>query len=287
MIALIGSTGQLGTDLKKVIPPELVINLDYPEFDVTKKDAVREKLLALKPDIIINTAAYNLVDRAEDFPAEALAINHLGVKNLVAVCLELDCVLVHYSTDYVFGGDQDRRVPYTEEAVPAPINQYGESKLLGEQEVVSRLKKYFLIRTSGLFGVAGSAGKGGNFIEAIIKKSKETGRLQVVSDQILTPTYTLDLAKQTWVLIQTQNYGLYHITSEGACSWSEFAGEVMKYINPQIKITPTKSSDYPAPAKRPAYSVLENKKLKSLGLNLMRPWRETIPDYLREKKYLT
>jgi len=285
-IALIGSTGQLGTDFKKVIPKELLINLDYPDFDLTKGDLIREKLLAIRPDIIINTAAYNLVDRAEEFPEEALAVNYHGVKNLVDVCLELNCVLVHYSTDYVFGTDQNRHVPYTEDDEPAPLNKYGGSKLLGEREVTTRLKKYFLIRTSGLFGVAGSAGKGGNFIEAIIKKSKETGELQVVSDQILTPTYTLDLARQTWALIKTQNYGLYHITSEGSCSWYEFACEIMKYIKPQIKITPTKSSDYHSPAERPAYSVLENKKLKSLNLNQMRPWAETITDYLKEKGHI-
>ncbi len=285
-IALIGSTGQLGTDLKKVIPAEYLVNLDYPDFDLTKKEIVREKLLTIKPDIIINTAAYNLVDRAEEFPDEALAVNYLGVKNLVDVCLELNCVLVHYSTDYVFGANSNRHTPYTEDDIPGPLNKYGESKLLGEKEVIARCQKYFVIRTSGLFGTAGSQGKGGNFIEAIIKKSQETGELQVVNDQILTPTYTLDLAKQTWDLIQTQHYGLYHTTSEGECSWYEFAREVMKYIDPEIKITPAKSSDYPSSAKRPAYSVLENKRLRQLGLNIMRPWQLTIPDYLKEKGYL-
>ena len=285
-IALIGSTGQLGTDFKKVIPVKLLINLDYPDFDLTEKDVIREKLLAIRPDIVINTAAYNLVDRAEDFPDEALAVNYQGVKNLVDICLELDCILVHYSTDYVFGADLDRHTPYAEDDIPGPVNKYGESKLLGEREVIARLKKYFVIRTSGLFGTAGSQGKGGNFIESIIKKSQETGELQVVNDQILTPTYTLDLAKQTWALVQTDYYGLYHITSEGECSWHEFAREVMKYINPNLQIESVPSSSYKTVARRPAYCVLENKKLKSLGLNQMRPWPETIVDYLKEKKYL-
>jgi len=285
-IALIGSTGQLGTDFKKVIPAEFLVNLDYPDFDLTKKDLIREKIFAIRPDIVINTAAYNLVDRAEEFPEEALAVNHEGVKNLVDICQELDCSLVHFSSDYVFGADQNRHTPYTEDDIPVPVNQYGQSKLLGEKEVISRLKKYFVIRTSGLFGVAGSQGKGGNFIEAIIKKAREMGELRVVDDQILTPTYTLDLAKQVWKLLQTENYGLYHITSEGECSWYQFAVEVMKYINSQIKITPVKSVAYPSPAARPHYCVLENKKLKSLNLNIMRPWAETIPDYLKEKGYL-
>ncbi|NMB48169.1 dTDP-4-dehydrorhamnose reductase [Candidatus Kuenenbacteria bacterium] len=285
-VALIGSTGQLGTDLKKVIPEGYLIDLDYPDFDLTKKEIIREKLLAIKPDIVINTAAYNLVDRAEEFPEEALAVNHQGVKNLVDVCLELNCILVHYSTDYVFGADLDRHIPYTEDDTPNPVNKYGESKLLGEREVMSRCQKYFLIRASGLFGTAGSQGKGGNFIEAIIKKSRETGELKIVNDQFLTPTYTLDLAKQTWKLIQTDYFGLYHATSEGECSWYEFARSVMKYIDPALEIASVPSSSYQTVARRPAYCVLENKKLKSLTLNIMRPWVETIPDYLKEKGYL-
>ncbi|NMC51654.1 dTDP-4-dehydrorhamnose reductase [Candidatus Kuenenbacteria bacterium] len=285
-IALIGSTGQLGTDFKKVIPAQFLVNLDYPNFDLTKKDLVREQLLAIRPDIVINTAAYNLVDRAEDFPEEALAVNYYGVKNLVDVCLELDCILVHYSSDYIFGGEDDRRTPYTEEDHPAPINQYGQSKLLGEQEIIKRCQKYFIIRTSGLFGTAGSEGKGGNFIESIIKKGKETGELKIVDDQFLTPTYTLDLARQSWQLMQTEHFGLYHATSEWECSWYEFGREVMKYIDPNIKIIPVKTSEYQLPAQRPKYCVLENKKLKELGLNIMRPWAATIPDYLQEKGYL-
>ena len=285
-IALIGSAGQLGTDFRKVIPGELLTNLNYPAFDLTKKELIRKQLLAIKPDIIVNTAAYNLVDRAEELPHEAMAVNYHGVKNLVDVCLELNCVLVHYSTDYVFGRDKDRETHYNEDDEPGPVNQYGQSKLLGEGEIVSRLKKYFLIRTSGLFGAAGSLGKGGNFIESIIKRARETGALKVVSDQFLTPTYALDLAKQTWALIQTEKCGLYHITSEGQCSWYEFAREVMKYIDPSVEIIPVPSSEYRLSARRPSYCVLENKKLKLLGLNQMRPWSKTIPDYFKERKYI-
>jgi dTDP-4-dehydrorhamnose reductase len=285
-IALIGSHGQLGTDLKKVIPSDYLINLDYPDFDITQKELISAKLKEIKPDIIINTAAYNLVDRAEQFPDEALAVNYYGVKNLVDICLELDITLVHFSTDYVFGADIARDIPYAENNLPGPINKYGQSKLLGEQEVINRLKKYFLIRTCGLFGTAGSEGKGGNFIESIIKKSKEVDELKIVTDQILTPTYTLDLAKNVWALIATDHYGLYHITSEGECSWFEFAKEVFRCLNKEIKIIPITSVELNSPARRPAYSVLNNRKLKDLNLNLMRPWQATIPDYLKEKGYL-
>lgn len=285
-IALIGANGQLGTDLKKVIPGRYLIELNYPDFDLTKKDIIKKKLTVIKPDMIINTAAYNLVDRAEQYPEEALAVNYYGVKNLVNFCLEHDLPLVHFSTDYVFGADKKRNKPYTEEDKLCPINKYGQSKLLGEQIIQKNLKKYFLIRTSGLFGVAGSEGKGGNFIEAIIKKAKKDKQLKIVDDQILTPTYTLDLAKQVWEVIQTNNYGLFHMTSEGQCSWYEFAQEVFKNLKQKIQIKAIKSDELNLPAPRPHYAAMENKRLKELGLNIMRPWQATLPDYLKERGYL-
>src|SRR3989338_9215136 len=285
-IALIGARGQLGTDLQKVIPQDNLINLNYPDFDITQQTAISRQLTALHPDIVINTAAYNLVDRAEQYPDEAMAVNYHGVENLVDYCQKNDLPLVHFSTDYVFGADKNRHRPYTEQDKPCPINKYGQSKLLGEQIIQKNLKKYFLIRTSGLIGTAGSEGKGGNFIEAIIKKAKKDKQLKIVDDQILTPTYTLDLAKQVWRVIQTDNYGLFHITSEGQCSWYEFAREVFKNLKQKIQIKAIKSDELNLPAQRPHYAVLENKRLKELGLNIMRPWQATIPDYLKEKSYL-
>lgn len=285
-IALIGASGQLGTDFKKIIPPDRLIELNYPRFDITKKNEVKIELEALRPAIVINTAAYNLVDRAEEFPEEALAVNYFGVENLAAVCRSIDATLLHYSTDYVFGGNVARTTPYSEDDLPEPLNQYGLSKLKGELAVRKNLSRYFVIRTSGLFGEAGSAGKGGNFIESILKKYETGENLSIVNNQVLTPTYTLDLAKNSWELLTTQHYGLYHVTSEGQCSWSDFARAVFRHLDMPARIIPVKTDEYKSPARRPHYSVLENKHLNEIGLNLMRHWEATIPDYLREKKYL-
>ena len=285
-IALIGATGQLGTDFKKIIHSDQLIELNYPHFDITKKNEVKIELESLKPDLVINTAAYNLVDRAEEFPEESLAVNYFGVEHLADTCRSIDATLVHFSTDYVFGGDLGRTSPYTEDDKPKPLNKYGVSKLNGELAVQKYLRKQFVIRTSGLFGEAGSEGKGGNFVESIIKKYEAGDQLKIVDDQVLTPTYTLDLAKNVWELITTKNYGLYHVTSEGQCSWYDFARAVFKHLDIPAKITPVKTDDYKLKAARPHYSVLENRRLNELGLNIMRHWEQTIPDYLREKKYI-
>ena len=275
-IALIGASGQLGTDLKKVIPSDNLVALNYPDFDLTKKDNIKNQLIDINPDIVINTAAYNLVDRAEEHPDEAMAVNYHGVENLVQAVKKLDCTLVHFSSDYVFGADKERNTPYTEDDKPGPINQYGKSKLLGEQVVQKNLEKYFLIRTAYLFGVAGP----NNIIQSLMKHK------QVVDDQIISPTYSLDLAKQVWQLVQTKNYGLYHAVNQGQCSVFELAKYIHKCLNKQINLIPIKLSDLNLSAPRAKYLVLENKKLKALDLNIMRPWQETIPDYLKEKQYI-
>jgi len=297
-IALIGASGQLGTDLQKVIPAEYITPLNYPEFDVTNRPGIQKLLTKDKFDLVINTAAYNLVDKAEEDDQQALAINYEGTKNLVDTCKDQGITLVHFSTDYVFGGDSNKNTPYTEDDKPQPINKYGEAKLAGERVVQENMRRYFVIRTSGLFGTAGSQGKGGNFIESIISKSQTTvstckscvspgiPQLRMVDDQVLTPTYTLDLAKQTWKLIQTSHFGLYHATSQGQCSWYEFAHEVFKVLDRQVDLIPVKTHQYDLPADRQRYSVLENHRLQKLGLDIMRPWQETIPDYLKEKGYI-
>jgi dTDP-4-dehydrorhamnose reductase len=286
MIALIGASGQLGTDFKKILETNQVVDLNYPEFDLTKIKTIEKSLLQQKPDMVINTAAYNLVDRAEDHPEEALAVNHSGVENLARVCAKFNLPLVHFSSDYVFGADTARKTPYTEEDNPDPINSYGLSKLKGERSVQKILSAYYLIRTSYLFGTAGSLGKGGNIVESLIEKGRKDKRLEVVDDQVISPTYTLDLARQVLKIIMTNKYGLYHVSSVDNCSIYEFASYIFECLNEQIDIVPIKSKDLSLPAKRPHYSVLENDKLDKLGLNIMRGWHESLKDYLVEKKYL-
>lgn len=285
-IVLIGSNGQLGSDLTRVLSQDLDIELHlltHNHVEITDEQSIKQTLNPIKPDIIINTAAYNIVDNAEKEPEKAFLINAIAVKYLSKYCADMHSTMVHISSDYVFGLDEKRNIPYIETDAPGPVNAYGISKLAGEYLIRYALQNYFIIRSSGLFGVVGSSGKGGNFVETIIQKGHEAKQVKVVDDQILTPTYTLDLAKQIALLIKTNNFGIYHATSEGQCSWYEFTKAIFELTNIQTKIIPVSSQEYPHPAKRPHYSVLENEQIKKLGINIMRPWHEGLKDYLKEK----
>jgi len=240
----------------------------------------------INPDIVINTAAYHKVDEVEDNPEKAFLVNSVAQKNLAEICETNKWTLVFISTDYVFGLDKERNASYIETDTPGPINVYGVSKLAGEYFTRYICKKHFVIRVCGLFGVAGSSGKGGNFVELMIKLGKEKGKVNVVNDQILTPTYTKNIAENLQELLKTENFGLYHMTSEGQCSWWEFTSEIFKQLKMKAKCNPVASSFFKTRAKRPAFSVLENYNLKKIGLNKMRSWKENLKLYLKEKGYL-
>jgi dTDP-4-dehydrorhamnose reductase len=188
------------------------------------------------------------------------------------------------STDYVFGGE--KRAPYTEDDAPNPLNVYGVSKLAGEYFVRALCPKHFIVRTSGLYGVAGSSGKGGNFVETMIRLAKEGKPIRVVTDQVLTPTYTRDLAHKIKELLQTEAYGVYHITNSGQCSWYEFAAKIFELLSLKPDFGPTTSAEFGAKAKRPAYSVLAHGRLAQLGLDDLRSWPEALAAYLEEKGLL-
>jgi len=192
-------------------------------------------------------------------------------------------VLVHISTNYVFDGQ--KREPYTEDDPPNPLSVYGASKLTGEYFARNICPKHFVIRTSGLYGVAGSRAKGGNFVETMIRLAKERKPIRVVTDQVLTPTYTRDLAEKIKELLQTEAYGLYHITNSGQCSWYEFAAKIFELLGGKPDFGPTTSAEFGAKAKRPAYSVLAHERLKQLGLDDLRLWPEALEAYLEEKGY--
>jgi dTDP-4-dehydrorhamnose reductase len=280
-IALLGANGQLGTDLHRALDSHKVVPLTIDDFDVTDHARTRAVLTGLRPAAIVNTTAFLRVDDCETQAETAYAVNAASVLNLVRVANDLDAVFVHFSTDYVFDGTA--RQPYTEESQPFPLSVYANSKLAGELLVRAYAKKYFLIRSSGLYGCAGSMGKGGNFVETMLGKARRGETIRVVNDQTLTPTYTIDLANQVSILLSTRHYGLFHATNEGSCSWFEFARAIFELAGVDAKLSPTISSEYKAPASRPAYSVLENARLKSLGLNRMRDWREALAAYLRDK----
>jgi dTDP-4-dehydrorhamnose reductase len=223
------------------------------------------------------------VDKAETEPEAAFAVNAWGVRALSAICRDLDCTLVHISTDYVFGLEPGRRIPYDEVDAPGPVSVYGLSKLAGEYLVRSQCPKHFVVRTCGLYGVWGSGGKGTNFVETMLRVAGQGKPLRVVADQICTPSYTVDVAAALAALIPTGRFGLYHITNAGACSWYEFARTIFQLAGVKAHLSATTSQDYGAPARRPGYSVLANGKYASLNLPLPRLWQEALADYLAER----
>jgi dTDP-4-dehydrorhamnose reductase len=198
---------------------------------------------------------------------------------LIRIANDLNAILVHISTDYVFDGRA--RQPYTEESEPFPLSVYANSKFAGELLVRSMARKYFLIRSCGLYGTAGSQGKGGNFVQTMLAKARRKESIRVVDDQVVTPTYTADLANQIARILPTEHFGLFHMTNQGSCTWFEFAHAIFEIAGQEADLSPTTSDTYKSPAIRPKYSVLENARLKELGLNQMRPWRDALAAYLK------
>jgi dTDP-4-dehydrorhamnose reductase len=281
-ILLIGANGQLGSDLIKVLNPNTTIPLTHAEIEISDFNQVKEVLERHCPDMVVNTAAYHRVDECEDNVERSFNVNAYGARNLATVCKDIDAALVHFSTDYVFDGLKN--TPYKEDDTPRPLCVYANSKLTGEYFVRSILKKHFVIRICGLFGHVGSSSKGGNFVELMLSLAKEGREIKVVNDQVLTPTSTKELAKKFCQLIQTNKYGLYHITNNGACSWYEFAKEIFNVEGLNPKLSGVTSEAYGARAKRPRYSVLDHCNLRKLGLDDMMDWNDALKTYLLERR---
>ena len=284
-IALLGANGQLAFDLKRVLSGHEVVGFTRSDFDVTDHEAARERLSASRPDAIINTTAFHKVDLCESEPNDAFRVNTIAVFHLACVAQALGARFVHISSDYVFDGDSVE--PYSEEAVPRPISVYANSKLAGEYCVRSECEKHIVIRTCGLFGMAGLSGKGGNFVETMLRKAKAGEAIRVVDDQFVTPTPTADLAEHVALLLEADQYGLFHCSAEGVCSWYEFARAIFELSGLDAQLEPTNGSVHQTPARRPAYSVLDNARLNALGLNRMRHWRSGLANYLLEKHGLS
>jgi dTDP-4-dehydrorhamnose reductase len=264
---VLGAAGQLGRDLCPRLPG-VVLPLTRADVDLTDAAALRELLTEVRPDAVVNCAAYNFVDRAESEPEAAFAVNTWAVRELARICRDLDCVLVQFSTDYVFGLDENRRIPWRESDAPGPVSVYGLSKLAGEHLVRSLCPRHLVLRTCGLYGIRGSGGKGGNFVETMLRLGGQGKPLRVVDDQVCTPSYTVDVATAVAALLETKRYGLFHLTSAGSCSWY---------------LTPIRSAEYNAAALRPSFSVLDNASLLAAGVPPGRRWREALAAYLEER----
>ena len=282
-VAVIGARGQLGTDLCQELG-ERAVPLGHEDVELTDPSSVRKALERAAPDCVINAAAYNFVDRAEDEPEVAYAVNALGPRSLAQVCADRDILLVHVSTDHVFGLDRQRRVPYRESDSPGPASAYGVSKLAGEYFVRNLCPRHFLVRTCGLYGRAGASGRGkGNFVETMLRLGRERSEVRVVEDQRCTPTATMDLARALVRLIQTEAYGLYHITNAGDASWFEFAAAIFRQAGMKVRLVPVSSAEFGAKAQRPAYSVLDCRKLEEVVGARLRPWPQALAEYLRHR----
>lgn len=269
----------LGTQLERVFRADAqyeVVGWDRTEIDITQAQSAREKITAFKPDVIINAAAYNNVDKAEADDKElAMKINGEAVETLAGIANDLGALLVHYSSDYVFAGD--KKIGYKEIDEPSPISVYGESKLAGEK-AARAARAYYLLRTSRLFGApARSPGAKKSFVDVMLSLAKEKKEFDLVDEEWSSPTYVVDLAKRTKEIIEAREpYGLYHVTNSGACTWYGFGGEVFKLAGLKDIVTrPVSSSAFPRPAKRPAYS-----ELVSMKLHPMRLWQEALKEYI-------
>jgi dTDP-4-dehydrorhamnose reductase len=281
--AVIGAAGQLGSDLVPLLGGQ-VIPLGRPEADLTRPEALDGLLTQLGPDVVINCAAYNFVDKAESEPDVACAVNVWGVRALARACERLGCTLMHFSTDFVFGLDSSRATPYRPGDAPGPLSVYGMSKLCGEYAVRTECRRHFVVRTCGLYGARGSGGKGGNFVETMLRLAAAGKPLKVVDDQVCTPSSTADVAAAVAALVATDRYGLYHVTNDGCTSWCGFAQAIFDLSGVVPNLSPTTSAEYGAPARRPPYSVLDCRDLASAGVASPRPWREALAAYLAGRR---
>jgi dTDP-4-dehydrorhamnose reductase len=286
-VLLIGANGQLGTDMNHVFQAagDTVFPFTHAQLDVCSEPRLAEVLAETRPDVVLNTAAYHRVEECEKKSDLAFQVNGTAAMNLAIACQKAGAALVHFSTDYVFGG-YVKNTPFEESDRPAPLNVYGASKLLGEYLIPAYTDRYFVLRVCGLYGVAGSRGKGGNFVETMLTKGLAGDAIRVVDDQVLTPTYTVDLAEAVQKLVVTGKYGLYHLSSEGECSWYEFTRHIFECADIQARLSPVKSSEFASPVKRPAYSVLSKAKVRALGLSLP-SWKDALPRYLKQRAQKT
>ncbi|AMD16611.1 spore coat protein [Methanobrevibacter sp. YE315] len=273
-ILITGSNGMLGHDLEKVLKNkhELILTTSKT-LDITDEDVALDVICNEKPDIVINAAAYTDVDGCEDNQDIAYAVNGQGVKNLAVACKKVDCPLVHVSSDYVFNGENT--MPWIETDEKGPISVYGKSKLEGEQAILEIMDKFFIVRTAWLYGINGK-----NFPRTMLELAKSHSEITVVYDEVGTPTYTLDLANAISELIETDLYGIYHITNSGSCSWCEFARYIFEIAEVDVNVIPVTASEFARPAPRPSYSVLNNKNWTDNGFKPLRDYKDAIIEYV-------
>ena len=281
-VAVIGSTGQLGQDLMRVFGEEAV-GFAHEDLDVTDEESVASAVRSAEPDWVLNTAAFHRVDDCETNPTLTFAVNATGALNVARAAAAVGSGVAFFSSDYVFGGqDRGRNNPYEEGDTPQPLSVYGVSKVAGEQLVMQANPRHLVVRSAGLYGTATSR-KGWTFPELMVNKARNEGALRVVTDQVLSPTFTADLAGKTKELIEQDAVGLFHLTNAGECSWFEFARGTLELAGVDAKMEQISTEQMNQRARRPPYSALDTTRLEAVGLEPLRPWKEALGDYLRAK----
>ena len=283
-IAVIGSTGQLGTDFVEALRRDgecEALSLSHQDCDCTNAAQVTSVLRDFTPDAVINCAAYVRVDDCEDHALDAFGVNAIGSLNVARACAEISALCVFISTDYVFDGSKVG--PYVESDAPRPINVYGASKLAGEYLVEQTSSSWLIVRMASLFGKTGARGKGGNFVETIIKKAKEGELLRVVDDVIMSPTYTSDASTGLMLLLHERATGIFHMANDGACTWYEFAKAIVDFTRIDAEVVPVSRDQFRTRAHRPRNSALRSERASGCKL---RPWSDALMAYLREKGHL-
>ncbi|MDQ0162551.1 dTDP-4-dehydrorhamnose reductase [Aeribacillus alveayuensis] len=280
-VVVTGAKGQLGTNLVHLLADRGYEGYGYgrEELDITKFDQVKQVITKARPDVVIHAAAYTKVDLAESDPDQAFLINAYGTRNVAVASEAVGSKLVYISTDYVFDGMANE--PYKEFAPTNPLSVYGKSKLAGEQFVRDLHSRFFIVRTSWVYGKHGN-----NFVKTMLKLAEERDELMVVHDQVGCPTYTVDLANCILELIQTEKYGVYHVSNSGHCSWYEFAKAIFEEAGIKVKVNPCKKKDFPRPAPRPSYSVFEHMALRLNGFTKMRYWREALSEFICQLNFI-
>lgn len=278
-ILVTGVKGQLGYDVVNEATKRNIeaVGVDIDEMDITNKEQVNTVIRSGNFDAVVHCAAWTAVDKAEDMEDICRKVNAEGTKNIADVCEELDISMMYFSTDYVFDGEGT--TPWSEYDERHPLNVYGQTKYEGEL-IVEKLQKHFIVRIAWVFGKNGN-----NFIKTMLRLGKERGAVSVVDDQVGSPTYTYDLARLVVDMIQTKEYGTYHATNEGLCSWYEFACEIFKQAGMDVKVTPVSSSEFPAKAKRPSNSRMNKSELDTHGFDRLPTWQDALGRYLEEIEY--
>ncbi len=282
-VAIIGANGQLGQDMVTAFKKngDEIFSLNHDKISIENLDSVSSVLCEIKPQILVNTAAMHHVENCEADPEKAFRINGIGSRNLALAANDLEATLIHISTDYVFSGS--KKSPYLEEDLPAPLNVYGNTKLSGEYFISAIANKFYILRVSGIYGHAPCRAKGLNFVELMLKLGKERDEVRVVDDEEVSPTSTEDIAAKTIQFSTLEQYGLYHLTAEGSCTWNQFAREIFNLAGIITKLEIADPSEFPTKVPRPKYSVLENAGLKKNRLKNMLHWKEGLKIYLLKK----